>query len=212
MENNYQLSRIQNYIAGLMNEEEMHALEREALDDPLLQDAIDGYKMQNGVNITQLSILQRRLDQRLQHRSLQKDSRFFTWQRLTVGTAAAVMFLVVCSLLLMNHFGHKNYKETEVVLMDMDLRVNLQVNSRFGNGEPSIGWAQLTEEINSAVKAYANPATLSVQFDIKKNKATNIRFADNQQLDIQAVVAQTIEDQVSWKGNRAEIHLKIDKK
>lgn len=46
MENNYQLSRIQNYISGLMNKEEMFQLEKEALEDPFLQDAIEGYRMQ----------------------------------------------------------------------------------------------------------------------------------------------------------------------
>ncbi len=50
MENNYQLSRIHNYIHGLMTKEDMFQLEREALEDPFLQDAIDGYRLQNGVD------------------------------------------------------------------------------------------------------------------------------------------------------------------
>jgi len=41
---NYSLEDIQRYISGGMNAKEMHALERAALQDPFLADAIEGYR------------------------------------------------------------------------------------------------------------------------------------------------------------------------
>src|SRR5690606_32814493 len=118
MENNYQLSRIHNYVHGLMSRDEMHALEREALDDPFLQDAIDGYRLQNGVDAKQLSILQQRLATRVQEQANDKNRRFYSWQRVAVGMAAGVMFMVVCTLLLMKYFPqNRNATLTEVEIM-----------------------------------------------------------------------------------------------
>lgn len=211
MENNYQLSRIHNYVMGLMTREEMHVLENEALEDPFLQDAIDGYRLQNGVDVKQLSLLQRRLAERVEARSSEKAARFFTWQRLTVGTAAAVMFLVVCSLLLMNYFPRKGYKETEVVLMDSNFKVNLTVNSKFGNAEPLIGWTQFTEEMNSAIKDYPDLGNISVKFNINQSKATAIQVDGVNDRNLRQVLINFIENETSWAGNRAEIHLKIEK-
>ncbi len=61
MENNYQLTRIHNYVMGLMSKEEMYDMEREALNDPFLQDAIDGYKLQQGVDSPRRSKPKRRI-------------------------------------------------------------------------------------------------------------------------------------------------------
>src|SRR5690606_41855039 len=92
MENNYQLTRIHNYVMGLMSKEDMYDMEREALNDPFLQDAIDGYKLQQGVDSHQLSILQQRLAKKIEAKAEDKKRRFYNWQRLTVGMAAAVLF------------------------------------------------------------------------------------------------------------------------
>lgn len=119
MENNYQLSRIHNYIHGLMSREEMHALEREALDDPFLQDAIDGYRLQNGVDTKSLSLLQQRLEKQVLEHAQRKNRYFFSWQRLTIGLVAAVLFISVSTLLLIRHLPNRGaHKVTEVELMD----------------------------------------------------------------------------------------------
>ena len=55
---------IERYHKGLMNAKEMHAIEKAAMDDPFLADALDGYNLQ-GVNVSaDLNELKKRLDER----------------------------------------------------------------------------------------------------------------------------------------------------
>ena len=124
MENNYQLSRIHNYIHGLMSKEEMFQLEREALDDPFLQDAIDGYRLQNGVDARQLSLLQQRLSRRVEDTVATRHAQYFTWQRLTIGATAAVLFVTLLALMYFTHFNGKAQRITYVELSEPENSVS----------------------------------------------------------------------------------------
>ncbi|MXV14700.1 carboxypeptidase-like regulatory domain-containing protein [Hufsiella ginkgonis] len=73
----------------------MHALEREALDDPFLADAIEGYSFANKKIDHQLSILQRQLEERIAAQQEEKNVFFFSWQRLSIAAAAGLMFITV---------------------------------------------------------------------------------------------------------------------
>src|SRR5690606_11801989 len=104
MNNNYHIIRIQQYLNGELSDSEMYQLEREALDDPLLQDAIDGDRMQKEVSHRRLSLLQQRLAARIERQVKERDAFFFGWQRLGVAATACVLLVVVLVLLwLRNH-------------------------------------------------------------------------------------------------------------
>ena len=146
MENNYQLSRIHNYVNGLMSKEEMHVFEREALNDPFLQDAIDGYNLQNGVDAKQLSILQQQLAKRLEAKNESRNAQFFGWQRLTIGLTAAVIFVSVSILMLMRHLPQQQQEAQlqEVNIMPMEIDFE-----QLGDAYPIGGWEQLKSAIQS---------------------------------------------------------------
>ncbi len=103
MENQYNIIKIQRYLAGQLSPQEMHELEREALDDPFLADAIEGYGMQNQVNHGQLSLLQQRLAQRIAGKQQDKNLFFFNSQRLGIAATAAVLFVLVTLLYFMRN-------------------------------------------------------------------------------------------------------------
>lgn len=98
MENNYNIIRIQKYLLGQLTREEMHALERDAMDDPLLGDALEGYRLQEDVNYGRLSLLQQRLAKRIEGQRKERNRFYFTSQRLGIATTAAVLFVVVVLL------------------------------------------------------------------------------------------------------------------
>lgn len=182
MENNYQLSRIHNYVNGLMNKEDMHALEREALDDPFLQDAIDGYKLQNGVDAKQLSLLQQRLASRVEESVSQKNKRFYNWQRLAVGLAAGVMFVTVCTLLLMRYLPQQKQTElTEVEIMT-DNTFSISI-SNFDEERPPVGgWKWLEGMLNQKLASDLK-STGSVSVHI-----TNyVKGSDNDRIKIELI-------------------------
>lgn len=213
MENNYQLSRIHNYVNGLMSKDDMYALEREALEDPFLQDAIDGYKMQNGVDTKQLSLLQQRLATRLQTHEQGKNRRFYSWQRLAIGMAAAVMFVTVCTLVLMRYLPKQKAADLkEVVLSEFVYDYHITPNHASNNAVPIGGWDILQEKL---VGNYSNGQSfdgqVSISFKVDANqKATDIvivgyGFEKDEELE------DIIRNKVKWEGSQGDFILNIRK-
>lgn len=145
MENNYQLSRIQNYISGLMNKEEMFQLEKEALEDPFLQDAIEGYRMQKGVDVRQLSLLQQRLNRRVEQTKSTRNAQFYTWQRLAIGSAAGVVFVVLIAFIYFRNFTSHTTRTTEVELINPENKIAIEPVLTGGDASPIGGWNEFEQ-------------------------------------------------------------------
>jgi len=219
MENNYQLSRIHNYVMGLMSKEEMYEMEREALEDPFLQDAIDGYRKQQGVDAQRLSLLQQRLAKKLEAKAADKKRRFYSWHRLTIGLAAGVLFMAACSLVLFRYLNRvgSNTTETEVILMEEELRVSTSVGKGIsgkgvdGKGVdavPEQGWREFNEELNSELRGVEEKGSLRLRFEVEGGRAVKVEVlsSDNKRLD--KVVIGFL-DKVSWKGKNGEVSIEV---
>lgn len=212
MENNYQLSRIHNYVNGLMSKEEMYSLEREALDDPFLQDAIDGYRLQKGVDVKQLSLLQQRLAERVEAKSDNRHKRFYSWQRLAVGAAAAVMFVTVCTLLLIRYFPQQSTSNLrEVVVSEKMYDFNVTPFNSESDAVPVGGWEALYKVLYSG---YSNnqdySGILDVRFDIDSSKrATNISIS-GKDFDQDEELIDILRNKVKWEGRKAYFTLNIN--
>lgn len=170
MESNYQLLRIHNYVNGLMSSEDMYLLEREALNDPFLQDAIDGYMLQKGVDSRSLSLLQQRLEKRVIARASLKNKQYFSWQRLTLGALAAVMFITVCTLFLIRYIPSGQYtKVTDVELME-GLNASFRVKAKEGSDvKPRGGWEKLETYMSNQTFTSGGEKTFNIYFKVDKN-------------------------------------------
>ncbi len=211
MDNNYQLSRIHNYVAGLMSQEDMHALEREAINDPFLQDAIDGYKLQKGVETAPLSLLQKRLAARIEQRDLERNRRFFGWQRLAIGLVAAVMFVVVCSLLLFRHLHQKSTNATQaesITIITPALRVQV-VPEEKSDARPLKGWDRFSQKLDESLSSYASAISLDIQFDIVKGHAEHISISGTNDAQFVEKIKETIRQELRWEGKYAQFRLHI---
>lgn len=211
MDNNYQLSRIHNYINGLMSREDMYAFEHEALDDPLLQDAIDGYKLQHGVDVKQISLLQQRLATRVEVQGGERNKRFYSWQRLTIGMAAAVMFITVCSLLLIRYIPTPKSAYTSEILI-ADTGFEYSANSTQSFAIPVGDWEALYTVLNTSYSNSQNyNGSLHVSFDIDKaGRAYNILisgvgFEDDEELQ------SVLRNKLKWSGTKGDFVLNIKK-
>ncbi|TDS10401.1 hypothetical protein [Sphingobacterium paludis] len=209
MENNYQLSRIHNYIHGLMSKEDMHALEREALEDPFLQDAIDGYRLQNGVDAKPLSLLQQRLERRVLAHAQRKNNYFFGWQRLTIGLVAAVMFITVCTLVLMRHLPKRGASAvTEVELMDDTLVSGVVVHPLSGaDAVPLDGWDAFSAFVAEHASAASKEKRVTVLFKVDgEGKAYAIRPQVNDAATQEEIV-DLLRKGPTWKGREGHIEI-----
>ncbi|MXV49573.1 hypothetical protein GS399_01200 [Pedobacter sp. HMF7647] len=90
-------------MQGKLDPETAHAVEKAALDDPFLADAIEGFS-ENGqfADHSDLSLLQKRLENRIAQNHHIRNVQGFTWQRISIAATAGLLFLVASVLYLMN--------------------------------------------------------------------------------------------------------------
>jgi outer membrane biosynthesis protein TonB len=100
----YSAEDIQHYLEGKMNAADMHALEKQAMDDPFLATAIEGYKTSGTGVQPDLDILRSRLQERTED---QAKKPAVGW--LTVASAAALVISLSFGAWLM--FGQDEQKQ-----------------------------------------------------------------------------------------------------
>ncbi|MGE8290971.1 MAG: hypothetical protein ACN6ON_04810 [Sphingobacterium sp.] len=208
MENNYQLSRIHNYIHGLMSREEMFQLEKEALEDPFLQDAIDGYRLQNGVDAKQLSLLQQRLSRRVENTIATRHAQYYTWQRLAIGAAAGVLFVVLLALLYFKHFNGKAERTTDVTLSEPENLVAIEPLLDGGDATPVGGWKAFEQYLNNQVKGAGKGGEIIVNFRIGKDglpEQVRAEGAPDQALVDEAV--RLLQSGGKWQGTKGRLKI-----
>lgn len=104
------ISQIRKYLAGELDARAMHQLEREALDDPFLMDAIEGYSHQPIDQQAQLEELQ----SKLQHR-VSKGKVYRMPYRL-IAAAASVLVIMSIAYLLWPYGQQAPVNKTALVL------------------------------------------------------------------------------------------------
>ena len=103
---NYTAHDIERYHRGDMSAAEMHALEKAALDDPMLADALDGYLL-TPTPAADLEVLQERLQQRLEQKKEQRKVFFFSPQWMKI--AALFILIAVAGWLVFQTFVDKGH-------------------------------------------------------------------------------------------------------
>jgi len=104
---------IRRYLEGRMSPEEMHRMEKAALDDPFLADAIEGYQLNPDVNIN--SDLAE-LEARLTEKTLPSEKSNFGWWRI------AAMFILVLGASIAAWYLSKPAVDTNTLAKNEELR------------------------------------------------------------------------------------------
>ncbi|MEQ7798478.1 hypothetical protein ABDJ41_01595 [Pedobacter sp. ASV1-7] len=86
---------LEDYLDGKLDAKTMNRVEREALEDPFVAEALAGLSASPKRSLQSISLLQKQLHERVaEHKNFKKTS-VITWQRLSIAAAAAVMFVAV---------------------------------------------------------------------------------------------------------------------
>lgn len=88
------------YLDGNLDPKTMHKVERASLDDPFVAEALAGLT-EAKKRKTSLSILQKQLQQRVAQKPIEAKRWRITSQRLSIGAAAAVLFVVASTFFFM---------------------------------------------------------------------------------------------------------------
>ncbi|RZM23277.1 MAG: hypothetical protein EOO88_26655, partial [Pedobacter sp.] len=84
---------LEDYLDGKLDAKTMNKVEREALNDPFVAEALAGLSKSPRRSLDNISLLQRQLQERIAEQKTIKKRSVITWQRLSIGSAAAVMFI-----------------------------------------------------------------------------------------------------------------------
>ncbi|MEC3878232.1 hypothetical protein [Parapedobacter sp. 10938] len=217
MDNSYHIVRIQRYLNGELSRDEMYELEREALDDPLLQDAIDGYRMQKEVSHRQLSLLQQRLADRIAGQAKERNAFFFGWQRLGVAATACVLMVLVLVLLWMRNQPTQQPsagKEVQVELTTPELPGNVHVVAAAGPGldaYPEGGWDALNAYINSGLAGVSLKGKATLTFDIDaQGLPTDIQAVGEADIALLSELRRLLAEGPKWSGSRGQAEVTFE--
>lgn len=98
---------LEDYLDGKLDAKTMNRVEREALEDPFVAEALAGLSESPKRSLQSISLLQRQLHDRIaEHHSVKKTS-VITWQRLSIAATAAVMFVAVSIIFWMRENNHQ---------------------------------------------------------------------------------------------------------
>lgn len=229
MENNYQsqydqgsdMERLKAYFEGMLNPEQMHALEREALDDPFLQDALDGYSDSQGIHEFKISLLQKRLAERIMVKAEEKNTFFFSSARLAIASTAAVLFILAVVLFWMRNeiFSQRNrQKVVNVELAHQNWSISAGPadisNQTF---KPTEGWSAIGEYLteyqeNVAFSARAVPnghniGNQSVHVLLKTDsagKVISVQYLNQVDEEVQRTLKRLLQEGPTWQGRQGE--------
>jgi hypothetical protein len=161
---------IQNYVAGKLSAAEMHAIEKAALEDPFLADAIEGMEnsiQQRGSSSLNVDIndLQRRLSNRINEK---RKIRVIAFNHLWWQAAAALIVLIGMGTLTYTYFNKSNFSNK-----------NIAQAKEKNVATDSVSYKKDTSVIQSKPQslANANADVAANEIKIKKKEEQKIRRA-----------------------------------
>lgn len=157
---------IRRYLAGELDNKAMHALEKQALDDPFLAEALEGYAARKPDQRVHLADLTRRLEMRVQGKEEKGGGIFrlnYRWM-----AAAGILLLAGTGLLWVwqrdaGKGGSIAYKSTNI--SDSSITDTLQ----YYNQEEPVAWGKATPEKPLAVSIPADTGFLAAKEDKVKS-------------------------------------------
>ena len=98
---------LEDYLDGKLDAKAMHFVERQALEDPFVAEALEGLK-QSPKRKQTLSILQKQLYDRVAEKPIKSKLWGITTQRLSIAATATVAFIAVSILFFMRETNRRN--------------------------------------------------------------------------------------------------------
>jgi hypothetical protein len=210
MGNYYDINSIQQYLAGNLSKKEMRQIELDALKDPMLQDAIDGFESSKTINIHELSILQQRLQKRITLQHEERNHFYFGRQRLAIASIAGLLFIVAGILFWMINFPIKKTNQ-QPALKEVSVHLQPEVETVVlsGNLEPTIGWKDYHHylQINNQEQLVGEEVELA--FDIINNRAASIKVISSSSEKATNEAIRLIQDGPQWNGTSGVILVKF---
>jgi len=124
---------LEDYLDGKLDAKAMHFVEKQALDDPFVADALEGLK-QSPKRKQTLSILQKQLHDRVSQKPVKRKLWGVTTQRLSIAATATVAFIAVSILFFMRETNRRNAetaaRRAKGVIVNLDTSNSIAATSK----------------------------------------------------------------------------------
>lgn len=196
------------YLSGDLEPELMHQLEKQAMDDPFMWEAMEGYEIVTDPG-KDLSLLQSSLHKRVIHLQEQKNTFFISGQRMSIAATASVLFIAAGILFWINvNRSHavKNGTEKRVeVNLSRQESIYPSVNSNSVI-QPVIGWEKyqlyLIENIRKSQIESGLRGNVVLSFRInKKGEAVDIVILKGLTSSSNSEAIRLVKEGPLWKSN-----------
>jgi hypothetical protein len=142
---------LEDYLDGKLDAKMMNRVERAALEDPFVAQALAGLSQSPKRSLQSLSLLQKALESRIAEHKEDKSKSVITWQRLSIAATAAVIFVAVTIMFWMR----QNNSFNQLAKQSTTVEVNLDPSHSMEAMKPVNGWAAFFTYINKNNKLIA---------------------------------------------------------
>ncbi|TKC01961.1 carboxypeptidase-like regulatory domain-containing protein [Pedobacter cryotolerans] len=145
------IDELEDYLDGKLDAKAMHRVEKLSLEDPFVAEALAGLS-QSPKRTQSLSFLQKQLAERIAQKPIVKKRWAITSQRLSIASAAAVLFIAVCIL-----FWMKGNKRQEMLATNEPKKVDVTIAPQVAKEKTDTN-SVLTKEIVISTPTIAKSA------------------------------------------------------
>jgi hypothetical protein len=209
---------LEDYLDGKLDAKTMYKVERLSLEDPFVAEALAGLS-QSPRRSQSLSLLQKQLQERIAQKPIEKKRWTITSQRLSIGAAAAVLFVTASVLFWMkessqpkiNSNSPKNVqikiepqvkpnpaiKPTAPLSLDADKAVVVaKVNSKSKNNIPAVA-AKPTVTVAAAAAEQPILGGEVAQAEARQESIAKVMAAEKKEQESKMVVASALAGKVA---------------
>ena len=157
---------LEDYLDGKLDDKMMYRVEREALEDPFVAQALAGLSQSPKRSRQSLSLLQKQLESRIAGHEESKKESVITGQRLSIAATAALIFILGGIIFWMKYNNNQKAKAPAVV------EVNLDPAHAMDKAKPTVGWPgyfSYLKENNQLTKKETIGKSVELSFTIGKD-------------------------------------------
>lgn len=172
----------------------MYEVERQAMDDPFVAEALEGLSNAPANSLQAISLLQRQLHERVGAQQLTKKQSVITWQRLSIAATAAVLFITVSTVFWMK----SNMANREPKAASQEVSVNTYVT----NAQPVGGYNAYQAYLNQNNKLKGSKVNEAVNLTFKvaqDGRATDIKVVSSPGQAYSAEAIRLLENGPRWE-------------
>jgi len=200
---------LEDYLDGKLDSKAMHRIEKQALEDPFVAQALAGLSESPKRASQNVSLLQKQLYERIGQQLVTKKESVYTWQRLSIAAAAAVMFISVSIIFFMRE-QERRTELTKIKNQPKNIEVNIAPSPAAVDSANNESYAANAPSGNSAL---TNASITAAQRDPGVGQISPRRKMENQPIQegaaLSADIASVKQDTATAEAAASKVNARI---